>query len=97
MSQSLSLELSDKVYATIRQQAETAGTSPAQVVVAALEERFNGNTTKADPRTEAEKQAARDRFECHFGAVNLGYPTGTDNEAIDADLAREYADNHEED
>jgi hypothetical protein len=25
-----------------------------------------------------------------FGSVDLGYPTGADNESIDADLAREY-------
>ena len=31
-----------------------------------------------------------------FGSVDLGYPTGTDNESIDADLAREYASTHEE-
>ena len=31
-----------------------------------------------------------------FGTVSLGYPTGADNESIDADLAREYADNHED-
>ncbi|HBI43686.1 MAG TPA: hypothetical protein DDY78_12675 [Planctomycetales bacterium] len=44
----------------------------------------------------AEKNAARDRFERHFGEVNLGRATGADNEGIDADLARAYADNHEE-
>ena len=26
-----------------------------------------------------------------FGSVDLGHPTGADNERIDADLAREYA------
>lgn len=31
-----------------------------------------------------------------FGSVDLGYPTGADNESIDADLAREYASTHEE-
>jgi hypothetical protein len=31
-----------------------------------------------------------------FGSIDLGYPTGADNESIDADLAREYASNHEE-
>lgn len=46
-------------------------------------------------RTEAEKQAARERFERHFGEVDLGYTTGVDNEQIDADLAREYAATHE--
>lgn len=47
-------------------------------------------------RTDAEKQVARERFERHFGEVDLGYATGVDNEQIDADLAREYAATHEE-
>ncbi|MCP4660046.1 MAG: hypothetical protein GY856_31985, partial [bacterium] len=51
----------------------------------------------ADPAlTEADKQAARERFERHFGEVNLGYAIAMDNERIDADLAREYANTHEE-
>jgi len=29
-----------------------------------------------------------------FGSVDLGHPMGIDNESIDADLAREYADTH---
>jgi len=32
----------------------------------------------------------------HAGAVNLGHPTGVDNESIDADLARAYSNAHEE-
>ena len=31
-----------------------------------------------------------------FGSVSLGHPTGTDNESIDRDLAREYGSTHEE-
>lgn len=31
-----------------------------------------------------------------FGSVDLGYPTGADNEGIDADLAGEYAHTDEE-
>jgi hypothetical protein len=30
-----------------------------------------------------------------LGRASLGYATGADNEAIDADLAREYGDDHE--
>ena len=50
-----------------------------------------------DPKLRAEpSEAARQRFRRHLGAVTLGYPTGADNESIDADLAREYGNNHEE-
>jgi hypothetical protein len=98
MSQTLTLELSDEVYNVIRRQAAAAGISPAQVAATSLERQFageNGMRMPAKPRTDAEIQAARDRFEKHFGAVDLGHATGTDNESIDADLAREYADPHE--
>ena len=49
------------------------------------------------PLTDAEQQAARERFERHFGEVDLGYATGVDNEQIDADLARAYAATHKGD
>src|SRR3712207_5996358 len=99
MSQTLTVELSDEVYAAIQRQAEKANTSPAQLVTLSLEQHFGrgrnaGQTTSL--RTEAELQVARERFERHFGAVNLGYATGADNESIDADLAGEYINNHEE-
>src|SRR3954452_16704544 len=100
MSQSLLLELSDEVYAALRCQAEAVGTSPEHFAAASLERQLglaSGLRGVGPPRTEAEKQAARERFERHFGALDLGSPTGADNESIDADLAKEYADAHEED
>jgi hypothetical protein len=51
---------------------------------------------KRRQRSEAAKQRARERFEHHFGALNLGYATGVDNEQIDADLAQAYLATHEE-
>jgi hypothetical protein len=99
MGQTLTLELSDEAYNAIRRQAEATGISPAQVAATSLEQQFggpNGSPTGNVLRTEDEKRAARERFAKHFGAVNLGYPTGADNESIDADLAREYADRHED-
>lgn len=99
MSQTLTVEQSDEVYAAIRRQADAAGTSPAHWVAKALEQQYgrlrDGQPARAQ-RTEAEKHVARERFEQHFGEVDLGYATGVDNAQIDADLAREYADTHEE-
>jgi hypothetical protein len=43
--------------------------------------------------SRAKAAAAKKRF--FELTVDLGYPTGADNESIDADLAREYANNHE--
>lgn len=42
-----------------------------------------------------EKKQGGKKLSDLFGSVSLGYPTGTDNESIDADLAREYANTHE--
>jgi hypothetical protein len=92
MSQILSVELSDEAYSALRRQAQAAGTSPSQVAAVSLERQFRGGL----PRSDAEKQAARERFERHFGEVNLGHPTGADNESIDTDLAREYSSTHGE-
>ena len=99
MSRTLTLKLSDEVYSAICRQAETAGTSPARWIAATLEQRYQGGHEGQGSRaqqTEAERRAARERFELHFGAVDLGYPTGVDNEQIDADLAGEYAATHED-
>jgi len=90
MSQTLVLHLSDEAYTLIQQQAEAANLSPSQLAVTLLSQHLNFNLG----RTEAEKLSARKRFESHFGEIDFGYPTGADNESIDADLAREYADNH---
>jgi len=86
MSQSLNLELSDEVYQTLKQQAENAGLSVQEWIVFSL---IKQSDNKVD-RTVAEKEVVRDRFRRHAGAINLGYPTGADNESIDADLARAY-------
>ena len=86
MSQSLNLELSDEVYQILKQQAENAGLSVQEWIVFSL---IKQSDNKVD-RTVAEKEVVRDRFRRHAGAINLGYPTGADNESIDADLARAY-------
>ena len=99
MSHTLTLELSDEVYTAIRRHAEIAGTSLPHWISTILEQQYSRipdwQRVRAQ-RTEEEKQAARARFERHFGEVDLGYATGVDNEQIDADLAREYANTHEE-
>jgi predicted transcriptional regulator len=100
MSHSLTIELSDAVYAALQRHAQSSAQSPAEAAAAALEQHFG--TSEGAPKngrrmSETDKQAARQRFERHFGAINLGYATGADNEGIDADLARAYADTHEED
>ena len=98
MSQTLILELSDVVYTMIQRQAEAAGSSPAHWLADTLEQQYgrgHAGQSALARRTATEQQAARERFERHFGEVDLRDATGADNEQIDADLAREYADTHE--
>jgi len=57
---------------------------------------ISDNNTHFKKNEEFDKQKARERFESHFGEIDLGYSTGIDNESIDEDLAREYIDTHEE-
>ncbi len=90
MSHSLTVQLSDAVYEALQRHARSSALSPAEAAAAALEQRFGaseGTSSDGQRMSEADKQAARQRFERHFGAVNLGYATGIDNESIDADLA----------
>ncbi|MFM9963461.1 MAG: type II toxin-antitoxin system HicB family antitoxin [Planctomycetaceae bacterium] len=50
------------------------------------------------PVSQTDEVAHREacwRFERHFGEVSSGRSDGADNESIDADLAREYGNNHE--
>ena len=89
MSQVLTLELSDTDYTEIRQRAELAGVTITEWAIASLKK--NKQLIKPKLQNEAEKQAARQRFRRHAGAINLGYATDADNESIDADLAKAYA------
>ncbi|NJP08613.1 MAG: hypothetical protein HC866_03345 [Leptolyngbyaceae cyanobacterium RU_5_1] len=89
MSQIVTLELPDEVYAVLRQQAESVGISLSEWIAVALE-RQSGLLSQS--KTEAEKEAARQRFRRHAGAIDLGYPTGVDNENIDTDLIRAYSE-----
>lgn len=92
MSRTLSIELSETTYAALSHEAQVAGISPSDLAAAALDQKF---VRLRDPEDEAERQAARERFERHIGAVDLSHATGADNDSIDADLARAYADAHE--
>ncbi len=53
------------------------------------------NDISNKPETNGETKSAGSIREL-FGSVSLGHPTGSDNETIDADLAREYASTHED-
>ncbi len=72
MSQILTVELNDEVYAALSQQAEGAGVPLSEWIAISLEQR--SGLLKAQ-QTEAEKELARKRFGRYAGAINLGYPS----------------------
>ncbi len=85
MSKQLVLELPEDVYERLQKAAKAAGQS--------LED---WSKRRLGLGQLSAKEAKRGKVRNHFGAVNLGYPTGADNEKIDEDLAKEYANIHEE-
>ncbi len=93
MSHTLTLELNDQTFTVLQQQAEAIGVAPESLIATFLEQRFEHMLTLLTP--EAEKQAARSRFEQHFGTLALEQVPDLSNESIDTDLANEYASTHE--
>lgn len=84
MSQQLTLELSDESYADLQQKANAVGVSITEWIVAALSKQ---DISVDEVLHSAEHlEQARQRFRSHAGAISLGYPTGTDNESIDAPI-----------
>lgn len=99
MSQALQIQLSEATYAELQRSARAAAKSPEELAASALEKQFGNASGSPFPdagTSKVQAQEARQRFERHFGAVRLGHATGADNEGIDADLARAYADRHGE-
>jgi hypothetical protein len=84
------LELPDSVYNALVEAAKAAGETPAHWIAAHLPPAAAANGEPAP--TEEEIAAADARLEACI--ISLGRSTGSDNESIDADLAREYGDDH---
>ncbi|MGV0025273.1 hypothetical protein [Phormidesmis priestleyi] len=92
MSQQLTLELSDEVYADLQQKANALGLPITEWIVSVLSRQENGVIQVLYSAEEQEE--ARQRFRSHAGAISLGHTTGIDNGSIDADLARAYANEY---
>ena len=91
----ITLELPDEVYEELLRTARESQLPPAQVAAARVAAGFSAR----QPRpilTPEEREAARQRLLRHAGAVSSGDPDSANNEWIDADLVREYANNHED-
>jgi hypothetical protein len=92
MSQQLILEVSDEVYTDLQQKANAVGLSITEWVVAILSRQDNVANTGLLPVEQQEQ--ARQKFRSNAGIISLGSATGTDNEGIDADLAKAYVDEY---
>jgi predicted transcriptional regulator len=93
MSKTLTIELPDEVYDIIQKMAAQTGRSVEEL---ALEWITRYGPRKRPPLSEEERAAALARLRKYSGAVSSGDPHSADNERIDADLAREYDNNHED-
>ncbi|WP_448572851.1 hypothetical protein [Trichothermofontia sp.] len=92
MSQQLTLEISDEVYADLQRKANAVGISITEWIVAVLSRQ--GAVANRVILSLEQQEQARQKFKSHAGAISLGYATGPDNEGIDADLAKAYADEY---
>ena len=90
MSQLITVEFDDAIFESLRRRADQAGITPAEWVA----ERVASQLKAGQVPVESVEEGRR-RFEALIGSVDLGAPTGTDNESIDRDLAEEYAATHE--
>jgi hypothetical protein len=86
--------LNDQVFDTIKQQAENIGIPSENLEATLLEEKLSQIFKLL--LTNAEKESGQAKLEHHFGSINLGFSTDLDNESIDADLAKEYSNTHEQ-
>ena len=86
------MEISEQVFTAMQLQAAKAGVAPELLAATLIEEQFASIASSSVDEVTAE--TARLKFERHFGTLPEGEIT-VDNESIDADLAREYASNHE--
>jgi predicted transcriptional regulator len=93
MSKTLTFEISEDLYQSFDHIARRDGKTTEQVALEYLARRAAERRPKL---SEEERRAAHEQFRRHIGATSLGHPTGADNESIDRDLAREYANTHEE-
>lgn len=92
MSLTLTLELSPTAIATLERFSAGTGMTVAELVAVVVEGRYGG---PPDFRTGEEKEAARGRFNRLIGSQAAPDIVLSDNEQIDADLAREYLDPHD--
>ena len=87
MSQTISLQIPDAVYEGIHKAAAASRSTPEEWIVETLRQRLS---PPGEPSNG--KENAAQEFRLLFGTVRSGDTRSADNQRIDADLARAYAD-----
>jgi hypothetical protein len=77
MSQQLTLEISDEVYADLQRKASAVGISMTEWIITVLS-RQGTMASRVVPSLERQEQA-RQKFKSHAGAISLGYATDIEN------------------
>jgi hypothetical protein len=86
MEHKLTIILPDRIYQPLVEEALREGRTPEEEAALRLE--------RCSPPVN-NKQVQGFSLEQFFGSVSLGHATGADNESIDRDLARVYANEDE--
>jgi len=89
----LTLKVPDQLYEEFEQTAARDG-RPVDALALECLARYT-QRHRAKPTT-AQRRPGLARLMRFAGSVSTGDPHSSDNERIDADLAREYANNHED-
>ena len=91
----MTLELPDEIYEVVERTAQASSQPVASWVAERVPLLLPAR--KAPPvLTSEEREVAMARLSRHFGRVNSGGSDAANNERIDADLMREYNNNHED-
>jgi hypothetical protein len=86
MAANLAIVLTEQTFTVLSHEASVAGKTPAELAAAVVERTYGRRHCES-----VEAANARSQFEQFFGSVDIGQPVGVANDAIDADLSREYA------
>jgi hypothetical protein len=92
VSRTLTIELPDELYQAFEQAAASSGRTAEAV---ALEWLARHPVAPTPPRAGGSGYPAEGRLRRYAGIVHSGDPHSSDNDRIDADLAREYGSTHE--
>jgi hypothetical protein len=90
---SMTYELPEEIYEIFENRAKELG-RPVEQYITELMARMSPPRPQVSPEEAARRKAD---FEQYIGCWDSGDPNSCDNERIDADLAREYAGQKDED